>query len=204
MAQDEPQDEDTTEEVEIEADESSEKDAEAADEVVADVEAVEDAEGSAVEETESEAQPEAEEVAEPATVAKYTSEPKKLPEFRSGDTIAVHYRITEGDKTRIQPYEGIVISTKGEGMSKTFMVRRIGADNVGVERIFPLYSPNIEKIVVKRHGKVRKAKLYYLRDKQGREAVSIKERSKTGKHVAKLVKQTAAEEIAVGVEPKQE
>jgi large subunit ribosomal protein L19 len=99
-----------------------------------------------------------------------------LPEFNSGDTVVVHYRITEGDKTRIQPYEGIVIGKKGEGISKTFIVRRIGADGIGVERIFPLFSPNIEKIDVKKHAKVRRAKLYYLRDKKGREAVRLKER----------------------------
>jgi large subunit ribosomal protein L19 len=101
---------------------------------------------------------------------------KELPNFRVGDTVRVHYRIIEGEKTRTQPYEGIVISKKGEGMSKTFMVRRIGADNVGVERIFPLHSPNIEKIEIKKHGKVRRAKLYYLRGKKGREATRIKTR----------------------------
>lgn len=96
--------------------------------------------------------------------------------FRVGDTVKVHYRIKEGEKTRIQPYEGIVISKKGEGISKTFIVRKIGVDGIGVERIFPLYTPNIEKLDVTKKGKVRRAKLYYLRDKKGREAVRIKER----------------------------
>lgn len=105
-------------------------------------------------------------------------EPKKeeLPEFRVGDTIKILYRIIEGEKTRLQPFQGIVISKKGEGISKTFTVRRIGADKVGVERIFPLYTPNIEKLEVVKKGKVRRAKLYYLRGKKGREAMRIKER----------------------------
>lgn len=101
---------------------------------------------------------------------------KKLPEFRSGDTVTVHYKIIEGDKVRIQPFSGIVISKRGEGVSKTFTVRRMGADGVGVERIFPLFSPNIEKLVVDKAGKVRRAKLYYLRGKVGRQATKVKER----------------------------
>lgn len=104
------------------------------------------------------------------------SDTKTLPDFRVGDTVEVHYRITEGDKTRTQPYEGVVISKKGEGVSKTFIVRKIGADSIGVERIFPLYSPNIEKLLVKRRGKVRRAKLYYLRQKKGRAATRLKEK----------------------------
>ena len=99
-----------------------------------------------------------------------------VPEFRSGDTVRVHYKIVEGDKHRIQPYEGIVLSKKGMGVSKTFTVRRISADNVAVERIFPQFSPNIAKLEVLKHGKARRAKLYYLRGKTGREAVKVKER----------------------------
>lgn len=104
-----------------------------------------------------------------------TSDPSKYPEFRAGDTVRVHYKIIEGDKARIQPYEGIVLSRKGSGSSKSFTVRRIGADNVAVERIFPLFSPNIEKIELVKTGDVRRAKLYYLREKKGREAMRIKE-----------------------------
>mgnify|MGYP000930086492 CR=1 FL=1 len=100
---------------------------------------------------------------------------EKLPEFRAGDTVRVFYKIIEGDKMRIQPFEGIVISFRGSDVSKTFTVRRIGADQVGVERIFPLHSPNIEKIKVMKRGNVRRAKLYYLRDKVGREAMRVKE-----------------------------
>jgi large subunit ribosomal protein L19 len=101
---------------------------------------------------------------------------KQLPEFGPGDTIRVHYRILEGDKSRIQPFEGLVLSRRGHDVSKTFMVRRIGADNVAVERIFPLHSPNIEKIDVIKRGAVRRAKLYYLREKLGKEARRVKER----------------------------
>ncbi|NMC35074.1 MAG: 50S ribosomal protein L19 [Veillonellaceae bacterium] len=100
---------------------------------------------------------------------------KTTPEFRSGDTVRVHYKIIEGDKTRIQPYEGVVISRRGEGVSKTFTVRKIGADGIGVERIFPLLSPNIEKIDVVKLGKSRRAKLFYLRGKVGKEALKVKE-----------------------------
>jgi large subunit ribosomal protein L19 len=100
----------------------------------------------------------------------------KIPEFRAGDTVTVHYKIIEGDKVRTQPFTGIVISKRGEGVSKTFMVRRIGVDGIGVERIFPLASPNIEKLVVEKTGKVRRAKLYYLREKVGRQATKVKER----------------------------
>ncbi|MBW6441595.1 50S ribosomal protein L19 [Patescibacteria group bacterium] len=103
-------------------------------------------------------------------------EEEKLPEFRVGDTIRVSYKIIEGDKVRTQPYQGIVIGKKGSGESKTFTVRKIGADSVGVERIFPLFSPNIEGINIIKRGKVRRAKLYYLRDRVGRKATRIKER----------------------------
>ncbi len=100
----------------------------------------------------------------------------KSLDFSVGDTIKVFYKIVEGDKFRVQPYEGIVIAINGKGVSKTFTVRRIGAGQIGVERIFPLQSPNIEKITVSKYGKVRRAKLYYLRDKVGKAATKIKER----------------------------
>lgn len=100
--------------------------------------------------------------------------------FQVGDTVRVHYKIREGEgeeaKTRIQPFEGIVIGIKGSDVSKTFTVRRIGADGVPVERIFPLHSPNISKLEVVKRGKVRRAKLYYLRKKVGRSAERIKSR----------------------------
>src|SRR6056297_1446824 len=96
-----------------------------------------------------------------------------LPEFTAGDTINVHYRVREGDKERIQQYQGVVIARRGSGANKTFMVRKISS-NIGVERIFPLYSPFISKIEVKRRGKVRRAKLFYLRALRGK-AARIKE-----------------------------
>ena len=95
-------------------------------------------------------------------------------DFEIGDTIRVHYRIIEGTRERIQVYEGIVIAIDNKGISKTFTVRKISFD-VGVERIFPVYSPKIAKIEVVRKGKVRRAKLYFLRDLTGK-AAKIKER----------------------------
>jgi large subunit ribosomal protein L19 len=102
-------------------------------------------------------------------------EGKNIPEFRPGDTVRVAVEIKEGDKKRIQNFEGVVIAIKGTGAGKTFTVRKIGANNVGVERIFPLYSESIAGIEVVRKGKVRRAKLYYLRGKTGKKA-RIKER----------------------------
>lgn len=94
-------------------------------------------------------------------------------DFCVGDTVVVDYQITEGKKSRVQPFEGIVIARKGMGISKTFTVRRIGVNNIGVERIFPLFSPNIKNVRVKSRGKVRRAKLYYLRDRVGKAAVKV-------------------------------
>src|SRR3989339_405184 len=102
----------------------------------------------------------------------------EMPDFKPGDTIKLQYKIIEGDKTRLQPYEGIVISKRGAGDSKTFVVRRIGVDGVGVERIFPLNSPSIVSLDILKHGKVRRAKLFYLRGKKGRSAMKIKESTK--------------------------
>ncbi len=101
-------------------------------------------------------------------------EAKNVPEFKAGDTLRVAVEIKEGEKTRIQNFEGICIAIKGEGTGKTFTVRKIGANNVGVERIFPLYSDSIKDIKVLRRGRVRRAKLYYLRDRRGK-AARIKE-----------------------------
>ena len=86
-----------------------------------------------------------------------------LPQFRAGDTVRVHFRVIEGDKERIQDFEGIVISRRGGGLKETFTVRKI-SNGVGVERIFPIHSPRIAKIEVFRGGRVRRAKLYYLRN----------------------------------------
>jgi large subunit ribosomal protein L19 len=100
---------------------------------------------------------------------------KERPEFRPGDTVRVAVEIREGNKTRIQNFEGVVIAIHGRGTGKTFTVRKIGANNIGVERIFPLYSDSIKSIEVVRYGKVRRAKLYYLRGRSGK-AARIKER----------------------------
>ena len=101
-----------------------------------------------------------------------------LPEFAAGDTIRVGFRITEGERTRIQNYEGVVISRKGGStLSASFTVRKISFGE-GVERVFPLYSPNIENVTVVRRGKVRRSKLYYLRNLRGKSA-RITERKNT-------------------------
>jgi large subunit ribosomal protein L19 len=92
-----------------------------------------------------------------------------LPKFKSGDTITVDYRIKEGNKERIQRYRGVVIKITGHGATKRFTVRKM-SDNVGVERIFPMNSPFIDKIEVNKIGKVRRAKLYYLRNLTGKAA----------------------------------
>jgi large subunit ribosomal protein L19 len=101
--------------------------------------------------------------------------------FEIGDTVRVHYRIVEGNRERIQVFEGIVIAIDNKGMSKTFTVRKLSFD-VGVERIFPFYSTRISKIEIVRKGKTRRAKLYYLRQRTGKSA-KLRERSKkSGKH----------------------
>ena len=97
-----------------------------------------------------------------------------LPRIQPGDTVKVHVKVKEGEKERIQLFQGIVISIKGGGMRTSFTVRKV-ASGVGVERIFPLNSPTIDKLEVLRHGKVRRAKLYFLREKLGK-AGRLKER----------------------------
>ncbi|ALN76256.1 50S ribosomal protein L19 [Staphylococcus agnetis] len=92
-----------------------------------------------------------------------------IPTFRAGDTLRVHVRIVEGTRERIQVFEGVVIKRRGGGISETFTVRKISS-GVGVERTFPLHTPKIEKIELKRRGKVRRAKLYYLRSLRGKAA----------------------------------
>lgn len=99
---------------------------------------------------------------------------KELPEFKAGDTVTVDYRITEGNKERIQSYRGVVIKISGQGDKKRFTVRKMSG-SVGVERIFPMDSPFIDKVTVNKIGKVRRAKLYYLRKLTGKKA-RIKEK----------------------------
>ena len=95
---------------------------------------------------------------------------KSIPDFKAGDTVRVGYKVTEGTRTRVQAYEGVCISRKhGAGITGSFTVRKISFGE-GVERVFPLHSTNIDSIVVVRRGKVRRAKLYYLRDRRGKSA----------------------------------
>ena len=96
-----------------------------------------------------------------------------IPAFRVGDTVKVHVKIIEGDKERVQVYEGVVIARKGRGLTETFTVRRV-AYGVDIERTFPVHSPKLDKIEISRRGKVRRAKLYYLRERTGK-AARIKE-----------------------------
>ncbi len=97
-------------------------------------------------------------------------ENKSIPEFRAGDTLRVAVNIQEGDKSRVQNFEGVCIALRGQGTGRTMTVRRIGANSVGVERIFSLYSDSIDSITVLRRGRVRRAKLFYLRGLKGKKA----------------------------------
>ena len=94
---------------------------------------------------------------------------KEFPEFKAGDTITVHYKIKEGNKERIQNFQGVVLQRNGSGVTETFTVRKI-ANGVGVERIFPIASPFIEQIDVNKHGAVRRARIFYLRKLTGKKA----------------------------------
>ncbi len=118
-----------------------------------------------------------------------------VPEFRAGDTVSVDFRVIEGNKERIQTFTGVVIQRRGDGVSETFTVRKI-SNNVPVERIFPLNSPRIATIKVNRLGKVRRARLFYMRDLQGK-AARIKERE-----VKAVAKPAAAKAPAAPAEPK--
>lgn len=111
-----------------------------------------------------------------ALEAKYLKD--KVPEFRPGDTIKVYNKIKEGDKERIQAFEGVVIQRRGKGTGETFTLRKVSS-GVGVERIFPLFSPNITKIEMVRQGEVKRAKLFYLRGLKGKSA-RIQEKKKGG------------------------
>ena len=100
----------------------------------------------------------------------------EIPDFHPGDTVSVHVKVGEGDKARIQVFQGVVITLKGSGVNTTFTVRKV-SNGIGVERIFPLHSPNIAKIERLREGKVRRAKLYYLRGLKGKAARIEEKRS---------------------------
>ncbi len=130
-------------------------------------------------------------------LAEQTLIDNEYPEFKTGDTVVVHYRVREGDKERIQKFEGIVISRRGTGANQTFMVRKISAGNIGVERIFPLHSPFVAKIELKRQGDIKRSKLYYLRERQGKSA-RVKEKDQNQDEVRELNRE--AEEKAAAKE----
>jgi len=111
---------------------------------------------------------------------------KEFPKFKAGDNVTVNYKIVEGNKERIQSFKGDVIKRQGRNFTQTFTVRKI-SDGVGVERVFPLYSPNIESITVHKTGRVRRAKLYYLRTRSGKSA-RIKEKKQIIEKKEKAVK----------------
>jgi large subunit ribosomal protein L19 len=94
---------------------------------------------------------------------------KEFPAFKAGDTVTVHYKIVEGNKERIQQYRGVVLQRKGTGLGETFTVRKMSG-NIGVERVFPIASPFIDKIELNKHGRVRRAKIFYLRGLTGKKA----------------------------------
>lgn len=132
---------------------------------------------------------------------------KQVPSFRPGDTVRVAVRILEGDKERIQNFEGVCIGRHGTGMDETFTVRRVSF-GVGMERIFPLHSPRIESIMVVRQGRVRRAKLYYLRERTGKKARLAETRRKReardyqvdvqwAEQVAELSENTDVEDVKV-------
>lgn len=106
-----------------------------------------------------------------------------IPSFRPGDTVRVQVRVVEGDKERLQAFQGVVISRKGGGTREMFTVRKISG-GIGVERIFPLHSPNVDRIEVLRRGRVRRAKLYYLRELRGKAARIEERRDEPGKATA--------------------
>ncbi|MEA2856980.1 MAG: large subunit ribosomal protein [Methylobacteriaceae bacterium] len=110
---------------------------------------------------------------------------KTIPEFQPGDTVVVNVRVKEGERTRVQAYEGVCIARAGSGLNESFTVRKISYGE-GVERVFPVYSPMIESVKVVRRGKVRRAKLYYLRDRRGKSAriAERTDKSASGKTVA--------------------
>ncbi len=110
---------------------------------------------------------------------------KEIPTFRAGDTVRVGVRVVEGERTRVQAYEGVCIARNGGGLNESFTVRKISYGE-GVERVFPVYSPLIESIKVVRRGKVRRAKLYYLRDRRGKSARIVERKTGhgTASHIA--------------------
>jgi large subunit ribosomal protein L19 len=128
------------------------------------------------------------------------SESKTIPTFQPGDTVIVNVKVKEGERTRVQAYEGVCIARNGGGLNESFTVRKISYGE-GVERVFPIYSPNIDSIKVVRRGKVRRAKLYYLRDRRGK-AARIAEKMETP--AAKAAREAAKKEAKAAAKAKKE
>ena len=116
---------------------------------------------------------------------------REIPSFSIGDTVRVFVKVVEGDKERIQPFDGVVIARKGSQVRETFIVRKISF-GVGVEKIFPIHSPSVDKIEVLKRGRIRRAKLYYLRDKKGKAA---KIREKERERISPASKAAAAQAV---------
>ena len=131
------------------------------------------------------------ELAEMAAVA----QKREMPVFEAGDTVRVHVRVTEGTRTRLQAYEGVVIARKGGGLHESFTVRKISYGE-GVERVFPIFSPMVERVEVVRRGKVRRAKLYYLRGRRGKSARITEASSSRAKRLNEEMRGAAAERNA--------
>ena len=123
---------------------------------------------------------------------------RTIPAFASGDTVVVNVKVKEGDRTRVQAYEGVCIARAGSGLNESFTVRKISYGE-GVERVFPVYSPNIDSIKLVRRGKVRRAKLYYLRDRRGKSA-RIAEKTETP--AAKSAREAAKKEVKAAAKSK--
>ncbi|MBP2148986.1 50S ribosomal protein L19 [Xanthobacter autotrophicus DSM 597] len=115
------------------------------------------------------------------------AEKRAIPEFQPGDTVTVNVKVVEGERTRVQAYEGVVIARSGGGLNESFTVRKISYGE-GVERVFPVYSPLIDSIKVVRRGKVRRAKLYYLRDRRGKSARIAERQDRTADGKVKKAK----------------
>jgi large subunit ribosomal protein L19 len=116
---------------------------------------------------------------------------KEIPDFGPGDTVLVNYKVVEGDRSRIQAYEGVCIGRAGSGINENFTVRKISYGE-GVERVFPLYSPMIDSIKIVRRGKVRRAKLYYLRGRRGKAArITERQDHRPGEEAAEAIEKAA-------------
>ena len=137
-----------------------------------------------------------------AEQAKKLGDARATPEFHPGDTVIVNVKVKEGERTRVQAYEGVCIARNGGGLNESFTVRKISYGE-GVERVFPIFSPNIDSIKVVRRGKVRRAKLYYLRDRRGKSARIAEKQESAGEKAARAEAKTAknkAKKAAVAAE----